>query len=81
MSHVHDIICSPYINKTLTNQLVQHSRIEGTGVLTFALKQRETHENYVHIVLPIDIQNLLKKYLPNFSNAINLTILVKNFQH
>ena len=43
------------------NQLVQHTRIKGTGLLTFALKQRETHENYAHIVLSIYIQNHLKK--------------------
>ena len=39
--------------KALTNQQVQHTRIEGTGLLTFALKLRETHENYAHIVLSI----------------------------
>ena len=61
MSRVHNIICSLYINKTLTNQLVQHTRIENTGLLTFALKQRETHENYAHIVLSIYNQNDLKK--------------------
>ena len=60
MSHVHNIICSLSINKALTNQLVQPTRIEGTGLLTFALKQRETHEN-AHIVLSIYIQNHLKK--------------------
>ena len=51
MSHVHNIICCLYINKALTNQLVQHTRIEGTNLLTFVLKQKETHENYAHIVL------------------------------
>ena len=61
MSHVHNIICSRYINKTLTNQLAQHTRIEGTSLLTFALKQIETHENYAHIVLLLYIQNHLKK--------------------
>ena len=45
----------------MTNQLVHHTRIEGTGLLTFALKQRETHENYAHIDLSIYIQNHLKK--------------------
>ena len=53
MSHVHNIICSLYINNALTNQLVQHTRTEGTGLLTFALKQRETHENYAQIILSI----------------------------
>ena len=57
VSHVHNIICSLYINKALTIQLVQHTRIEGTGLLNFALKQTETHENYAHIVLPKYIQN------------------------
>ena len=61
MSHVHNIICSLYINKALTNQLVQHTKIEGTGLLTFALKQRETHENYADIILSIYVQNHLKK--------------------
>ena len=61
MTHVHNIICRLYINKALTNQLVQHTKIENTGRLTFALKQRETHENYAHIVLSIFIQNHLKK--------------------
>ena len=50
MAHVHNIICSLYINKDLTNQLVQHTRIEGTGLLTFA-----QNENYAHIVLFIFI--------------------------
>ena len=39
MSQVHNIIRSLYINTALTNQLVQHTRIEGTGLLTFVLKQ------------------------------------------
>ena len=59
MSDVHNIMCSLYINNALTNQLVQHTRIDGTGRLTFALKQRETHENYAHIILSIYIH--LKK--------------------
>ena len=54
MSYVHNIKCSLYINKALTNQLVQHTRIEGTDILRFALKQRETHESFV---LSIYIQN------------------------
>ena len=61
MPHIHNIICSLYINKAVTNRLVQHTRIEGTGLLTFALKQRGTHDNYAHIVLSIYIQNHLKK--------------------
>ena len=75
-------MCSLYINKTLTNQLVQHTRTEGTGLLTFALKQRETHENYAHSVLSILYPKPFEKnQLSNFSNPIHLTILVKKFQH
>ena len=59
MSHVHNIICSLYINKALTNQLVQHTRIEGTGLLTFELKRRETHVNFEHIVLFIYISKII----------------------
>ena len=61
MSYVHNIMCRFYINKALKNQLVQHTRIESTGLLTFALKQREIQKNYAHIVLSMYIQNQLKK--------------------
>ena len=61
MSHVHNIMCSLYINKALTNQLDQHIRNDGTGLLTFALKQRETHENCAYTVLSTYIQTDLKK--------------------
>ena len=61
MSRVHNIICSLYINKALANQLVRYTRIEGTGLLTFALKQRETHENYAHICLSIYTKKKKKK--------------------
>ena len=58
MFRVHNIMFSLYINIVLMNHPVQHTKIEGTGLLSFALKQGETHENYAHIVLSIYIQNL-----------------------
>ena len=64
---VHNIICSLYINKTLTNQLVQYTRTECTGLLTFALRQRETHENYAHIIMSIYIKKTFEK-----SNCLTL---------
>ena len=50
-------------------QSVYKQSFEGTGLLTFALKQRETHEDCAHIVLSIYIYmyNHLKK-----SNCLTL---------
>ena len=59
MSHVHNIICSPYINKTLTNQLVQHTRIKA---------ERNARELYTHCSIHIYLKPFEK------SNCLTLVI-------